>query len=64
MKIVRLIPGVYNKTVIVQGFGNLGFHTCRYFARDGAKIQGIIEKDASIYNPEGIDPLALQQWVS
>jgi len=63
MKIVRLIPGVYSKSVIIQGFGNLGRHTSRYFSRDGAKVIGIIEKDASLYNPEGIDHNALQDWV-
>lgn len=63
MRLVRLIPGVNGKNIIVQGFGNLGKHTCRYFAREGANIVGIMEKDGGIVNKDGIDPKALEEWV-
>lgn len=63
MRTVRLIPGIFKKTVIIQGFGNLGMHTCRYFEREGAQVIGIIEKDVSIYNPDGINYEELAKWV-
>ena len=64
MKIVRMIPGSREKTVIIQGFGTTGLHVARYFHKGGAKIIGIMEKEGSIYNKEGIDPKALEDWRS
>jgi glutamate dehydrogenase (NAD(P)+) len=42
-------------TVAVQGFGNVGSVAAMLLEREGCKIVAIGDKDASIYNKDGID---------
>ena len=50
------------KTVIVQGLGNVGYHTAKFISEeDGAKIITVIERGGVVRNKDGIDIDALKQ---
>ncbi len=59
MKEIGLEPGLAGKTVIVQGFGNVGYHSAKYLMESDAKVIAICEYDGAIYNEKGIDIEAL-----
>jgi glutamate dehydrogenase (NAD(P)+) len=48
--------------VVIQGFGNVGGMAARLMSRAGFKIVSIVEYDAAIYNPHGLDIEALMAW--
>lgn len=52
------------KRVIVQGFGNVGFHAAQFLSQeDSALITCVIERDGAISNPDGLVVDALKAWV-
>lgn len=50
------IPGVTDKTFIVQGFGNVGYNTSKFLTRAGATLIGVVECNSSIFNSNGMNP--------
>ncbi len=57
-----IAPGMHGKTVIVQGFGNVGFHAARFMQQEGCKVVGVVERDAAVYNSAGLDVMALKDY--
>jgi glutamate dehydrogenase (NAD(P)+) len=55
MQKVGLTTGVKNKRIVVQGLGNVGYHTAKFFQDAGALIVGIAEFEGGIYNNNGLD---------
>lgn len=49
-----LSKGVEGKTVIVQGLGNVGFYSAKFFREGGAKVICIAEYEGAIYNANGL----------
>jgi glutamate dehydrogenase (NAD(P)+) len=47
--------GVQGKRVVVQGLGNVGYHTAKFFEAAGAKIIGLAEYEGAIYNTKGLN---------
>ena len=50
--------------VIVQGLGNVGFHVTKFLSlEDGAKVIGVIERDVALTSDEGLDVVAVKDWI-
>lgn len=55
MQKLGLPVGVEHKTVIVQGLGNVGYHSAKFFREHGSKIIAIAEYEGAIYNADGLN---------
>lgn len=55
MTAIGLDPGLEGKTLVIQGLGNVGYHTARLAMAEGAVVVGIAEYEGAIYNPDGLD---------
>lgn len=54
-----------DQKIIVQGLGNVGYHAAKFLSEeDGARIIGVIERDGSIHNSDGIDIEALREYIN
>lgn len=63
MRSLGLMPGLANKTVVVQGFGNVGFWTSYLmWAKGGSKVTCVSEYNGAIYNEKGHDIDALKAY--
>ena len=55
MRKLGLTTGVEGKRVVVQGLGNVGYHTGKFFQDAGSKVIGLAEYEGAIYSAEGLD---------
>jgi glutamate dehydrogenase (NAD(P)+) len=61
IKRLKLSGTLEGKRVVVQGFGNVGFHVARILSdEDRARIVAIGEWDGTVTNPQGLDLAALR----
>jgi glutamate dehydrogenase (NAD(P)+) len=61
MKKLGLKTGVQDKTVIVQGLGNVGFHSANFLQKAGARIIGIAEYEGGIFDKNALDVEAVKK---
>jgi len=40
---------------VVQGLGNVGYHSAKFFREAGAKVVGLAEYEGAIYNADGLN---------
>lgn len=55
MQKLGLETGVEGKRVVIQGLGNVGYHTAKFFQEAGAIIVGISEYEGAIWSSSGLD---------
>ncbi|MGG9970234.1 Glu/Leu/Phe/Val family dehydrogenase [Ferruginibacter sp. SUN002] len=47
--------GVEGKTIVVQGLGNVGYHTAKFFREHGSKVIALAEYEGAIYSADGLN---------
>jgi glutamate dehydrogenase (NAD(P)+) len=52
---IGLPPGVQDKRVVVQGLGNVGYHSAKFFRENGSKVIAIAEYEGAIYCDGGLN---------
>ncbi|MBL8210896.1 MAG: Glu/Leu/Phe/Val dehydrogenase [Bryobacterales bacterium] len=57
----KLGIGPTDARVVIQGFGNVGGMAAKLMTKVGFKVIAVIEWDGAVYNPKGLDVLALMQ---
>ncbi len=55
MERLGMTTGISGKTIVVQGLGNVGYHSAKFFREAGAKVIAIAEWEGAIYNPDGLN---------
>ena len=55
MKKQGLTVGIEGKTVVVQGLGNVGYHSAKFFRENGAIVVGLAEYEGAIYKADGLN---------
>ncbi|MBO9657349.1 MAG: Glu/Leu/Phe/Val dehydrogenase [Chitinophagaceae bacterium] len=55
MERLKMTVGVEGKRIVVQGLGNVGYHSAKFFQNAGAIITALAEYEGAIYNEKGLD---------
>ncbi|HSJ13252.1 MAG TPA: Glu/Leu/Phe/Val dehydrogenase [Longimicrobiales bacterium] len=55
MQKIGLRPGLGDKTAVVQGLGNVGYHAAKFLQDGGVTIVGLAEAEGAIHDPNGLD---------
>jgi glutamate dehydrogenase (NAD(P)+) len=61
MKRLGLEVGIVGKKVVVQGLGNVGYHSAKFFREAGAVVVSIAEYEGAIFKADGINEEELFQ---
>jgi glutamate dehydrogenase (NAD(P)+) len=62
MKRLGLSTGVEGKTVVVQGLGNVGYHSAKFFREAGRKVIAISEYEGAIHDENGLNEEEVFQY--
>ncbi len=54
MEKLGLSVGIRGKKIVVQGLGNVGYHSAKFFREAGAIVVGLAEYEGAIYNENGL----------
>ncbi len=63
MRRLGLGRGLAGKRVVVQGFGNVGYHAARFCQEAGCVIVSLSQVEGAIYRPAGLDVEAVRRHV-
>jgi glutamate dehydrogenase (NAD(P)+) len=55
MKALGISPGLEGKTMVVQGLGNVGYHSAKFCQEAGCIIVALSEREGGIYRADGLD---------
>jgi glutamate dehydrogenase (NAD(P)+) len=55
MEKLGMTVGVEGKKVVVQGLGNVGYHSAKFFQQAGAKVIALAEYEGAIRSDNGLD---------
>ena len=65
MAVAGLEGALEDKTIVVQGLGNVGYHAAKFLQEeDGARIICIIERDGAIINDRGLPVEEVRQYMN
>jgi glutamate dehydrogenase (NAD(P)+) len=53
-----------DRTIAIQGFGNVGSAAARLIAGQGARIVAVADHTGGVSNLDGLDTVALSEWVT